>query len=61
MPCLESELHSLAEFIGKILCGIEFKDDNSSNHYTSICRQLTGRLEEASRTTEGKVSIFEVN
>ena len=59
MPCLESELHSLAEFIGKILVlgGIEFKDYFSSNRY---CRQLTGRLEEAPRTTEGKVSIFEV-
>ena len=36
MPCLESELHSLAEFIGKILCGIEFKDDNSFNLYSLL-------------------------
>ena len=42
----------------KIFCNIELMNDNS---FFRICRQLTGRLEEAPWSTQGKVSIFKVS
>ena len=49
-----SDRKALLKAKENMLVGLDYF---SSNLY---CRQLTGRLEEAPRTIEGKVPIFEV-